>query len=430
MVRISGAEAFPILARLIHIPLDRLPAARTQALVTIHDPDRERILDRALVCRYPGPASYTGEDVVEIACHGGQLTVQLVLAAALAAGARSALPGEFTRRAVLNGKMDFTQAEAVIDLIDASSPAMQQAALHQLDRGLGRRIDELRDAVLEVEALVSYGIDFPEEDEPPVAGSAIIERAEGAIDRIELLLATAAEGAMLKEGALVVLAGRPNAGKSSLFNALLGMERAIVTEIPGTTRDAVEADALLDGYPFRLVDTAGLRETEDHVEAIGIEVAGRYLRRAELILFCAEAEEALHPDDRRFLDDWSDRTATLLLRTKADRGDFAADGGLRVSVETGEGIGTLRQQMVELAFGGIRRQAQERPIVTSRRHSAALELAAAEMKRFVEATREGVPAEYASTHLRSAAESLEGIVGAITTEDMLGALFSRFCVGK
>lgn len=235
---------------------------------------------------------------------------------------------------------------------------------------------------------------------------------------------------MLKEGAMVVLAGRPNAGKSSLFNALLGMERAIVTEIPGTTRDAVEAHALLGGYPFRLVDTAGLRETSDRVESIGIEVATRYLDRADILLFCAESTEALSVEDQRFLDRRSDGQPTLLVRTKLDQGGEWKDG-IGVSVQTGEGLGELGEAIVQAAFGGILPgSAREGPLITSRRQSRALEDARAELDAFVEGMGGGLAAEFAATHLRATAIHLEEIVGVIDNEDVLDALFSRFCVGK
>ncbi len=252
---------------------------------------------------------------------GGLLVPAAALAALLAGGARPAAPGEFSRRAVLNGKLDLLQAEATADLIDAGSPAQARRALQQLDRGLSRRLEQLRAELIELEALIAYEIDFPEEDEGPVAPERV-ERAWGAArQRIAHLIATAPEGERLREGALLVIAGRPNAGKSSLFNTLLGRERAIVTEVPGTTRDAIEAYAVLEGFPFRLVDTAGLRESDDRVERMGIDVARRYLDAADLILFCEDAG-----DEGRGTGDGADRAAFLAacrapvvaVRTKAD----------------------------------------------------------------------------------------------------------------
>ncbi|HEX2092576.1 MAG TPA: tRNA modification GTPase, partial [Longimicrobiaceae bacterium] len=345
LVRITGPDALPLLLRLAP-ELGGAPPARVQRLVRLVHPESGETLDRGLATWFPAPGSYTGEDTVEISTHGGWLTPQLVLDAALAAGARPAEAGEFTRRAYLNGKLDLLQAEAVADLIDGRSRALHRAAVHQLERGLSRRVEELREALIGAQALLVYSIDFPEEDEPPVPPERVRAAAAGVRERIDGLLATAPWGELLREGALSVLAGRPNSGKSSLFNALLGTERAIVTEIPGTTRDALEATVSLEGYPFRLVDTAGLRETVDRVEGIGIEVARRYLAAAQLVLFCVEAGRAPGEDERGFLRELRPG-GTILVRTKADAApDPGTDGApgvegvrtVRVAAPTGEGL--------------------------------------------------------------------------------------------
>ena len=427
LVRISGPEALPILRRICPA-LPPSPSPRTQRLLPIHHPETGELLDRTLVSFFAGPASYTGEDTVEISTHGGTLAPQLVLDAVLAAGARSAEPGEFTRRAYLNGKLDLLQAEAVLDLIDGRSRALHRAAVHQMERGLSRRIEELRGAILQAEALLVYGIDFPEEDEPPVPPARIRAATEEVLARIQDLLATAPEGEMLREGALVVLAGRPNAGKSSLFNALLGTERAIVTEVPGTTRDALEASLSIEGYPFRLVDTAGLRDTADRVEGIGIEVARRYLAAADLVVFCAPAGRPLNDDEREFL---RSRPAehTLLVRTLADQAPEHGEG-IAVSALAGTGLSELRGALLGAAFGGILAEAGEAPLVTRERHARALRLAADEVSLFLGSWSEGLPMEFATTHLRAAAGALEDLLGAITPDDVLGRVFGQFCVGK
>ncbi len=434
LLRVSGPDAREILRRIAPGIGDIQP--RVQRLAAFRHPESGELLDRGLATYFAGPASYTGEDTLEIATHGGVLTPQLVLDALLAAGARAAEPGEFTRRAYLNGKLDLLQAEAVADLIDGRSRALHRAAVHQMERGLSHRVSELRDAVIGTEALIAYSIDFPEEDEPPVPPARIEASARDVIARIDALLATAPEGELLREGALTVLAGRPNSGKSSLFNALLGTERAIVTDIPGTTRDAVEASASIDGYPFRLVDTAGLRETADRVEEIGIEVARRYLSAADLVLFCIEAGREVDEDEFAFMAS-VDATRLIVVRTKSDRhpsADRDADGSgestATVSAATGDGIPELRRSLLSRAFGGILGEPGEAPLVTRERHARALRAARDEVAAFLAAMDDAVPMEFAATHLRAAVGALEDLVGVVSVDDVLDRVFGTFCVGK
>jgi tRNA modification GTPase len=434
LVRVTGPAAVELLRRLAPT-LTTAPESRRARLLALHHPDTGELLDRALVTVFRAPASYTGEDTVEIATHGGALAPQLVLDALLAAGARAAEPGEFTRRAYLNGKLDLLQAEAVLDLVDGRSRALHRAAIHQVERGLSGRIDELREALIACEALIAYAIDFPEEDEPPVPPERIRAAVEDVGERIGRLLSTAPEGELLREGALTVLAGRPNSGKSSLFNALLGTERSIVTEIPGTTRDALEAVVSIEGYPFRLVDTAGLRETADRVEGMGIEVARRYLDAADLVLFCAEEGRPLDEDERVFLAG-RDARRTVLVRTKADlhggREDAAPVDVATVSVaaHAGEGMANLRQVLLGIAFGGLLGESAEAPLITRERHARALRAAEAEVQSFVAGVDASVPMEFAATHLRAAIGFLEDLVGAVTPDDVLDRVFRQFCVGK
>ncbi|MBB4636736.1 tRNA uridine-5-carboxymethylaminomethyl(34) synthesis GTPase MnmE [Longimicrobium terrae] len=430
MLRVSGPGASDVLRRVAPALGD--PQPRVQRLAAIRHPESGELLDRGLVTWFPAPQSYTGQDTVEIATHGGVLTPQLVLDALFAAGARPAQPGEFTRRAYLNGRLDLLQAEAVADLIDGRSPALHRAAVNQMERGLSRRISDLRDAVIGTEALIAYSIDFPEEDEPPIPPARIRASALDVSAQLDALLRTAPEGELLREGALTVLAGRPNAGKSSLFNALLGMERAIVTDIPGTTRDALESALSIRGYPFRLVDTAGLRETVDVVEGMGIEVARRYLSAADIVLVLAEVGRELDDDERAFLASLpADRT--LLVRTKADQlnGVLDDDGSaIHVSTATGAGLPELRGALLRTAFGAILGEPAEAPLVTRERHARALRTARDEIGGFVAALDDGVPMEFAATHLRAAAESLEDMVGAVSVDDVLDRVFGSFCVGK
>jgi tRNA modification GTPase len=376
-------------------------------------------VDEVVAACFPGPHSYTGEDLVEISTHGGLVTPAASIAALIAAGARPAQPGEFTRRAVLNGKMDLLQAEATADLIDAGSPAQRRRALQQIERGLSDRLAALRGEILELEALIAYDIDFPEEDEGPVAPERVRAAWHVARERVAGLLRTAPEGERLREGALLVIAGRPNAGKSSLFNALLGTERAIVTEIPGTTRDAIEAHAVIEGFPFRLVDTAGLRDSSERIEHLGIEVSKKYLAAADVVLFCEEQDE---PSRAEFLAQV--QAPVVVVRTKADL------SGSGVSVVTGAGLPELRQRLAEVAFGQLLALGDVEPVVTRARHRAALERALAELDGFGAARQAGVDAAAAATHLRAAVAALDDLIGAVTPDDVLDRVFAAFCVGK
>ncbi|MCZ6916195.1 MAG: tRNA uridine-5-carboxymethylaminomethyl(34) synthesis GTPase MnmE [Gemmatimonadetes bacterium] len=427
LVRLSGAEAFDVAARVLE-PFDRTAERRAKRAHVVHPPTNE-ILDDVLYVVYHAPASYTGEDVVEISTHGGLLAPAETLGALVAAGARVAAPGEFTRRAVLNGKMDLLQAEAVGDLIDATAPAQRRAALDQLDRGLSRRIEHFRSDVLELEALVSYEIDFPEEDGGPVAP----ERIEAAIDALTTALAalsqTAAEGERLREGAVAVIAGRPNVGKSSLFNALIGSERAIVTDIAGTTRDAIEVPITCDGFPLRLIDTAGLHSTTDRVDRLGVEVSRRYLEGADVVLCCAESGRDLDPTEREFLAEL--QAPVVLVRTKADLVSTCDDEeGIRVSSMSGEGLKLLRSDLARLAFSSLLPRADLEPLVTRERHRAALRSALEEVEAFRSVRASGMESAVAAVHLRAAVRALEDIIGVVTTEDVLDRLFATFCVGK
>jgi len=406
----------------------------------MYSPDGER-LDQAVVTRYEGPRSFTGEDLVEISCHGGWVVPTSVLTALVEAGAREALPGEFTRRAVLNGKLDVLQAEAVGDLVDARSRGGQRAALNQLDGGLSRRLLALRESLLELEALIAYDIDFPEEDDGPVAPDRILDAAGRTLEALDNLLATARAGELIREGALVVIAGAPNVGKSSLFNALLGRRRAIVTDIPGTTRDALEAVIDSGSWPIRLVDTAGLRETTDTVERLGIEVSEDYLERADVVLACGDDPGTLE----RAVEAVRKRTDSpvVAVRTKIDRGAERAgtreaagraagrDGTIETSAETGEGLGELMAAIAARLAADQRVPDLDAPLLTHARHRHAIGRSRDELAAFRDAWRDArLPPPVAAVHLRSAVHALEELVGAVDVEDVLDRLFARFCVGK
>jgi tRNA modification GTPase len=422
VIRLSGSGAFDVAARVI-TGFQAHPARRA-TLASFHEAGGQSI-DRGLYTTFPRPHSYTGEDLVELSCHGGLFVPRRLLAALHAAGARPAAPGEFTRRAVLNGKLDLVQAEAVGDLIDATAPAQAHAALNQLEGGLSRRLAALRESLIEIQALLSYDIDFPEEDDGPVAPARIAGQIESAAAQIRRLVATAPSAERLREGALMVFAGRPNAGKSSLFNALLGSERALVTEIPGTTRDAIEAHTDFLGWPVRLADTAGLWNAPEKIERMGVEVSRRYLAAADLVLLCVEAGRDVGEDE----DSIAGARPTLLVRTKADL-TAEAGQGIAVSALTGEGLGVLRRAAAERVFADRINLVDLEPGLTRERHRTTLSRALIALGGAVPHLGSGGDAVLAAHHVRQAADALEELLGFIDIEEVLDRVFGSFCVGK
>lgn len=429
VVRLSGVNAHEIASRIV----DPWPIeTRRATLCRIVSPEGKQVLDQALVTSFENPESFTGEDLVEISGHGGHYVPALLMETLISCGARQALPGEFTRRAVLNGKLDITQAEAIGDLVDARSGAMHRTALAQLDGGLSRRIAALRSQLISVESLIAYDIDFPEEDDGPVSRDRVSAEVEVLLMSLDTLLATVPLGEMIREGAVVVIAGLPNVGKSSLFNALLGQSRAIVTDIPGTTRDAIESFFESPHWPLRLVDTAGLRAATDVVERIGIEVSEKYLGWANVVLACGDTAESLALTLRALEGKTS--APVIRVRTKSDlpgRGDEKVEGEIPVSAETGENLSTLIAEIDGTLSSSVGSAVVDVPILTRSRHIHGITQARSEVAEFGNAWRDGLlPAPVAAVHLRAAAVALESMIGAVSTEDVLDRVFSSFCVGK
>ena len=423
VVRLSGAGALEVAARVVDgFRADR---PRVATLAAFRDAAGE-VIDRGLYIVFPAPHSYTGDDLVELSCHGGQLAPARLLSALQAAGARAAAPGEFTLRAVLSGKLDLVQAEAVADLIDAMAPAQARAALRQLEGGLSRRLVELREALVDAEALLSYEIDFPGEDDGPVPPARIEAQLALVADRIEGLLRTAPSADRMRQGALLVLAGRPNAGKSSLFNALLGSERALVTELPGTTRDTIEAHTDFLGWPVRLADTAGLWDSSDRIARLGIEVSRRYLAAADLVLLCVESGRAVEPDEAAIAAE----RPCLTIRTKRDLSPGGKGQGLGVSVVTGEGIADLRRAAAERVFGDRMVLGDLEPALSRERHRVALLRARDALAEAMPRLGPGGEAVLAAHHVREATLALEELLGVVDVEEVLGRVFAGFCVGK
>ncbi|MDB6172290.1 MAG: tRNA modification GTPase TrmE [Chthoniobacteraceae bacterium] len=386
----------------------------------------ERKLDDVLLSVHRAPHSYTGEDVVEINCHGGVLVTRRILELLLSKGARSAEPGEFTQRAYLGGKMDLTQAEAVMDLISAQTDLALRAATEQLEGRLGDRIRALKEAVLEVLAHVEAHIDFPDEDIDPETGAALLEKLDALSAETEALLATATQGKILREGVRTVIYGAPNVGKSSLLNRLLGYERAIVSARPGTTRDVIEEVINLQGIPLRLVDTAGIRESLDEVECEGMERTRRQLDRADLVLHVVDAStaapSAVLPEDPRML--------TVL--NKADLGEHESWGvieGVRISCLDERGLEQLDKAIVNRITGG-KGAGRDWSVAINARHKACLEITLHFTDAAREAMRAGLSPEFVAEELRSALEAVGNVVGRADAEDVLGHIFATFCIGK
>jgi len=428
VVRMSGPEAHAIARRCVTRWPDQ---PRRAQLVEIRDPGTHALIDRAVLTRYDAPDSYSGEPIVEFSGHGGLLSPIAVASLLVREGARPAEPGEFTRRAVLNGKLDLIQAEGIGGVVDAPTEAARRGSLHVMDGGLSRRIGALRTALLELEALLAYEIDFPEEDDGPVSSDRIDVALDSAREELNRLLATIPLGEIVRQGAVVVLAGRPNVGKSSLFNALLGVQRAIVHEAPGTTRDAIEAVIEHGRWPMRLVDTAGLRDAADEIERTGVEISHRYLASAHVIVACGADER-----------DVSDAVAAvrrvssaplIAVRTKCDLEPGAAlkDGVLAVSAVQRLGLRELLDALERVLDSGYGVLDPGMPLLLRSRHQADLTRAADELDAFRSARRAGeVPTSVAAVHLREAVGALETLIGVVDVEDVLSRVFSTFCIGK
>ncbi len=449
VVRISGPDCFAACGRVFRSarPFEELEARR---MVLGEFLDREgRVLDRGLAVRFPGPRSYTGEDSAEFHCHGSPVVLREVLAALFAAGARQAGPGEFTKRAFLNGRLDLTQAEAVIDLIDAETAAAARNAAAQLDGGLRRALEPIQEALLDITSRFYAVVDYPDEDiqdAGPEEIAAALRQAEGALTA---LLSTCKRGKVLKRGVRTAIVGLPNAGKSSLLNALAGYERVIVTDIPGTTRDTVEESVLCGGVLLRLIDTAGLRETEDAVEKLGVERSRRAMEEAELILLVRDGAVEACPENKghweaeAVLLNQVARTGKpwLCVESKCDlTGPHAFSIGLIqkdannpaaclcVSSVTGYGLDKLENAVAALFPAGDPGEAGS--LLTDQRQEEAADRARAAVRRALEALENGLTPDAVLTDAEEALDAIGELTGRTAKEEIVERIFSRFCVGK
>ncbi|MBN8248488.1 MAG: tRNA uridine-5-carboxymethylaminomethyl(34) synthesis GTPase MnmE [Verrucomicrobia bacterium] len=389
-------------------------------------------LDEVLVTVLRPPRTYTREPTVEISCHGGLVVARLVLEAVLAAGARLAEPGEFTQRAFLNGRLDLAQAEAVADLIHARTTLAASAAQAQLGGALSRRIHAVRDDLMSVLAHVEAHLDFPDEDIAPDTGQRLRRRLEEAATTVDVLIQTAHDGQVLRRGLRAAIVGRPNAGKSSLLNRLLGHDRAIVSPEPGTTRDTVEETAGIRGIPVVFIDTAGLRETEEAVEQEGVRRSREAAASAELILHVLDGSEPLALDDAELLRTWQGRPV-LAVVNKSDlpRKCLLPEGvrSVAASCATGDGLDRLQEAIESLVWSG-RIAGEATPVTVNARQADALRRSADALRRALATLQSGESLEFTALELRLAVGAVGEVVGAATTEDLLDAIFRQFCLGK
>ncbi|MEY2480282.1 MAG: tRNA modification GTPase [Verrucomicrobiota bacterium] len=427
LLRISGVDAIAVVDRVFRGK--EKPSqfrSHTQHLGEIVD-ETERAIDQAMLAVHRAPNSYTGEDLVEISCHGGMLVSARVLEACLRAGARAARPGEFTERAFLNGKMDLTQAEAVMDLIRAQSDLALRSATEQLEGRLGAQIRTLRESLIEIIAHIEAAIEFPEEGIAPDVGEKLEARFDFLREKMKGLLATAEQGRILREGVRIVIYGATNAGKSSLLNRLLGYDRAIVSEIPGTTRDTIEERINLRGVPLRLVDTAGLRPSTDKLEREGIARTEKSRESADLLLHVADRSAPRPPE---FIEPSADKIDIVVLnkRDLSEHDDWKNHDGLRISCVTGEGVEALEEEI--LARIGQQHLHPENALAINARHRDCLRRALEACDRASSALQQGISAEYIAVDLQDALRAVGEIIGATDVEEILDSVFGQFCIGK
>ncbi|MCL2829624.1 MAG: tRNA uridine-5-carboxymethylaminomethyl(34) synthesis GTPase MnmE [Betaproteobacteria bacterium] len=430
VVRVSGGD----LSSWAQALAGKTPLPRQATLAGFRDASGV-VLDQGLLLYFPAPHSYTGEDVLELHGHGGPVVLQLLLRRCLELGARLAEPGEFTRRAFLNGKLDLAQAEAVADLIDAASDSAARSAARALEGQFSREISTLVAETTELRALTEACLDFPEEEIDFLSATAAGERLEALNARLEAVFARARQGSLLQGGLYVVLAGQPNVGKSSLLNQLAGDDLAIVTPVPGTTRDALKGSIQIRGIPLHIVDTAGLRATDDTIEQIGIDRAWREIERADLVLLLVDAEHGLGEADAAILERLPPNLRRITVQNKIDLASgpqavprrVEEENGVLIalSARTGEGLDLLREEL--LAIAGWHQI--EDVFIARERHLEALRAA---QEHFSAAGGElkSLRLEFFAEELRLAQTALSRITGEFSSEDLLGEIFGRFCIGK
>jgi len=444
VIRTSGSDAIALTDKVFRGKKSLASAAsHTAHFGQLLSPEGAR-LDEVVATIFRSPHSYTGEDVVEISCHGGNLVTRRVLESIIAAGARHAQPGEFTKRAFLNSRMDLSQAEAVADLIHARSEKYREISLQQLRGSLSEQINHLRDSLVKITGMLELELDFAEDGYEFADKKKLEEQITGTLGQLDTLLRSYGTGKLYRDGVRIVLAGMPNVGKSSLLNALLRENRAIVTDIPGTTRDTIEENLSIDGILFTVVDTAGLRETVDRVELEGVRRSHDQVKSSDLLLLVMDesrkpAEEELALAKRLLKETKREATPVLLVLNKVDlkkgkknhQGSLPVDQVVEVSALTGEGLDDLRAAVSQIVQGseGTFRPA-EGVVITSERHFEAIRRTRESLQLGLQSVGKGESSEFIAVDLRAALDSLGEITGAVTTDDILNEVFSKFCIGK
>ena len=427
VVRLSGPDSRKIASAILRFPSEPRWHSWASELAELVDPEGGAV-DQVVVSFFERPRSYTSEDVIEISCHGAPVVLRFCLQRAVEKGARMAEPGEFTLRAYMNGRIDLPQAEAVRDLIDATTLYQARVAAQQIGGSVSRRIQPAKQQLVELISLLEAGIDFAEDDVSIAPAEEILRRLSLIQQAVQSLVASFASGKFVYQGFTLAITGRPNVGKSSLFNRLLEQDRAIVTDIPGTTRDAVSEATSIEGLPVKLVDTAGIREGKDLVESLGIERSYQAMADADLTLLVLDSSAGMTEDDRLLADKLQDRRP-LLVGNKCDLGCRLDSTSISVSALTGEGIPELRQAILDrLSPDGL--AVPESGSITNIRHEALLRESLEALTNAERAIEFQIPHEMLLVDLYAALRPIDAITGATTADDILNRIFSTFCIGK
>ena len=438
IVRISGNEAFDIADRIYKGKNAALDCSESHTIHYGHITDGSETIDEVLVMVMKSPRTFTGENTVEINCHGGTFVLKRVLEAVLKNGARAAEPGEFTKRAFLNGKMDLSQAEAVIDVINSENEYALQSSISQLKGNIKNKINDIRNEIIYHTAFIESALDDPEHISVEGYGETLKSAAEKIITELEKLIRSADNGRVMKEGINTVIVGKPNAGKSSLLNVLSGHERAIVTDIEGTTRDILEEQVKLGGLSLNVIDTAGIRRTDDVIEKIGVDKAQEYAKNADLIIYVVDASKDLDENDDKILGLVTDKNTIILLNKsdldtvitadimKEKAGDIPV---ISVSAKEEQGIRELEEKVKEMFLKG-EISFNDQIYITNIRQKNALSQALESMKKVIMSIEDGMPEDFYSIDLMDAYESLGSITGEAVGEDLINEIFSKFCMGK